>query len=139
MKSISIGKILITIVAIWSAAGSYIFDWNRTHIFNPHWTPHAKFHNAQTMLLGTVLGLLSLWLFWFQKGDKIALLKLSVTLASFYWVTQAGAILFPGTALVDPEFAYPGQAPAQLIVDVVMLAMLAVGYPLETKRLKKQG
>ncbi len=136
MKSISIGKILITLVAIWATAGSYIFDWNITHIYNPRWPPHAKFHNAQTMLLGTMIGLLSLYVLWLQKGNKITMLRLSAILASFYWITQAGAILFPGTALIDPEFAHPGQLPAQLIVDVVMLVMLGVGYMLETNRLK---
>ena len=137
MKSISIGKILITLVAIWATAGSYIFDWNKTHIYNPRWPPHAKFHNAQTMLLGTMIGLLSLYVLWLQKGDKITMLRLSAILASFYWITQAGAILFPGTALIDPEFAHPGQLPAQLIVDVVMLVMLGVGYMLEMNRLKQ--
>ena len=137
MKSISIGKILITLVAVWATAGSYIFDWNKTHIYNPRWPPHAKFHNAQTMLLGTMIGLLSLYVLWLQKGDKITMLRLSAILASFYWITQAGAILFPGTALIDPEFAHPGQLPAQLIVDVVMLVMLGVGYMLEMNRLKQ--
>jgi hypothetical protein len=136
MKSLSVGRLLITLVALWAAGGSYIFDWNHTHIYNPHWPPHAKFHNAQTMLLGTMLGLLSLWLLWIQKGDKIAFLRLAALVASFYWITQAGAILFPGTALVDPEFSHPGQLPAQLIVDVAMLVLLSLGYLLEVNRLK---
>lgn len=137
MKSTSTGKILITIVAIWATGGSYIFDWNHTHIYNPHWTPHAKFHNAQTMLLGTCIGLLSLWVLWFLNTDKLNKLRLSTILASLYWLTQAGSILFPGTALVDPEFSHVGQLPAQLIVDVVMLTMLALGYKLETNLLKQ--
>ena len=136
MKSISIGKILITIVAIYSATGSYAFDWNNTHIYNPLWPPHAKFHNAQTMLLGTCIGLVALWILWILKGDKMIKLRIGAILASLYWLTQAGSLLFPGTTLVDPQFAHTGQAPAQLIVDVVMLTFLAIGYPLEVKRLK---
>lgn len=57
-------RVLVTLVAIWSAFGSYFFDWNATHIHNPHWPPHAKFHNAQTMLLGTCIGLLSITIVW---------------------------------------------------------------------------
>lgn len=136
MKSISFGKVLVTAVAIYSAAGSYAFDWNETHIYNPLWPPHAKFHNAQTMLLGTCIGLISLWVLWILKGDKKTMLQISTVLASIYWLTQAGSLLFPGTALVDPQFSHPGQAPAQLIVDVVMLTLLAIGYPLEVKRLR---
>jgi len=86
MKKLTTGKLLITIVAICKTGGSYIFDWNKTHIYNPRWPPHAKFHNAQTMLLGTVIGLLSLWVLWFQKGDKAISLRLAVVLASFYWI-----------------------------------------------------
>ena len=122
----------MTLVAIWATFGSYIFDWNETHIYNPNWPPHAKFHNAQTMLLGTVIGILSLWLLWFQNGDSRTMFRLALVTASFYWITQAGSILFPGTALVDPEFAHPGQPPAQLIVDLVMLGMLGLAYFLET-------
>lgn len=136
MKSLSFGKILISIVALYAALGSYIFDWNETHIFNPNWPPHAKFHNAQDMLLGTATGLLALWVLWIQKTDKRNKFVLSIILASLYWITQFGAILFPGTALTDPEFSHPGQAPAQLIVDIVMLLMLSIAYFLELKKLK---
>jgi hypothetical protein len=136
-KKISVGRILITLAALWSAGGSYIFDWNSTHIFNPNWPPHAKFHNAQTMLLGTCLGVLSLWILWAAKLEDKIKTQLAVLLASFYWLTQIGATLFPGTALTDPQFAYPGEPPHQLIVDLVMLLMLAIAWPLEIKKIKK--
>lgn len=138
-NTLSLGRIILTIVAVYSAGGSYIFDWNHTHIYNPNWPPHAKFHNAQTMLLGTCLGLLSLWTLWLEKGNALMRLRYTTLLASFYWFTQMGAILFPGTALTDPEFARLHQLPAQLIVDVVMLTLLAVAYPLELHRLKQRS
>jgi hypothetical protein len=138
-QQFSLGTALMSLVALWSTGGSYIFDWNNTHIYNPQWPPHAKFHNAQTMLLGTSLGLLSLWLLWIAKGERMRNIKLSAILASFYWLTQAGAIFFPGTALIDPEFKHPGQLPAQLIVDVVMLVMLVTGYWLASKKTKEAG
>jgi hypothetical protein len=137
MKSLSLGKILLSLVGLFSIFGAYIADWNRTHIFNPLWPPHAKFHNAQTMLMGTVLGLSSLWMLWFYKGDKLTGLRFATFLASAYWITQAGAILFPGTALVDPEFSHPGQLPAQLILDAVTLVLLSIAYIMESKRIKK--
>lgn len=139
MKSISTGKIVVSIVAIYSAIGSYAFDWNKTHIYNPLWPPHAKFHNAQTMLLGTCIGLIALWVLWILNGDKKIMLQISSVLASIYWLTQAGSLLFPGTALVDPQFAHSGQAPAQLIVDAVMLTLLTIGYLLESKRISSSS
>lgn len=134
-----LGRILITLVAIWSAFGSYVFDWNATHIYNPKWPPHAKFHNAQTMLLGTALGLLSLGLLWLIRGDDRRRIHGACILASLYWITQAGAILFPGTALIDPEFAQPGDLPVQLIVDAVMLSLLVLATALETSRFRRIG
>ncbi|MBE9463805.1 DUF6640 family protein [Dyadobacter subterraneus] len=139
MKALSIGKVLITLVAIWATAGSYIFDWNHTHIYNPAWPPHAKFHNAQTMLLGTIIGLSSIWVLWSVKADAYYRLRIASALASYYWITQAGSLLFPGTALVDPQFAYLGQAPAQIIVDIVMLLMLTIGFTLEKKRISSNA
>ena len=127
------GKLLITVVVLITMLGGFVFDWNQTHIFNPRWPPHAKFHNAQTMVLGALLGLLSGWFLWVQKGDKRVTLQLAVLLGSLYWLSQLGAYFFPGTALVDPEFARPGQWPAQLILDGVMFLLLGVGYWLESR------
>ncbi|QJD81427.1 acetyltransferase [Spirosoma rhododendri] len=128
---------MITLVALWTTVGSYIFDWNDTHIYNPAWPPHARFHNAQTMLLGTVIGLTAGWVLWVPKANALYRLQVASALASYYWITQAGSLLFPGTALVDPQFAYPGQPPAQLIVDAVTLVLLTIGFVLERDRLKR--
>lgn len=49
------GKALISLSATWVGVGPYLFDWNETHTYNPEWTPHAKFYNAQTMSLGAGL------------------------------------------------------------------------------------
>jgi hypothetical protein len=87
------------------------------------------------MLLGTAIGLLSVFTLWISDVESLKRLRFAAVLASFYWLTQMGALLFPGTALVDPNFAHPGQAPAQLIVDAVMLTLLSAGYALESRRL----
>lgn len=64
---------------------------------------------------------------WQHRVEAGERLRLATLLASLYWLTQAGAALFPGTTLVDPPFAHPGQLPAQFLVDVVMLALALVG------------
>jgi hypothetical protein len=84
-------------------------------------------------VLGTLLGLFAIWVLWLKSGDRRSNLQLSVLLASFYWIGQVSASLFPGTALLDPEFAQPGQLPAQLIVCIVVFVLLATAYLLETK------
>jgi hypothetical protein len=44
------GRILLTLVALVTGLGGYVMDWNETHVYNPHWTPHAKFHNGMVRL-----------------------------------------------------------------------------------------
>lgn len=138
MKRFPTGRWLVTLVALVTLGGAYVADWNVTHIFNPRWPPHAKFHNAQTMLFGSLLGALSLWFLWGQRGEARATFRLGALFAGLYWVAQAGAILFPGTALVDPEYRHPGQLPGQLILDALLGSLLALGYWLEINRLPRR-
>lgn len=133
MINFPFGKWLLTLVGLLTMGGAYYADWNQTHLFNPRWPPHAKFHNAQTMLLGTCLGALCLWFLWGQRGNPRAALKLAVVFGGLYWLTQAGALLFPGTALTDPEFYQP--QPRQLYLDAVLALALCLGYVLEARRL----
>ena len=139
----SIGKLLISLVAIFTAVSPYLADWNETHIYNPLWLPHAKFHNAQTMVLGAFLGLLALYCLWLRQeiSDKQKLNEATV-LASLYWLAQLPAIFFPGTALTDPGgVKMPvifGVEFNQLTMDItVILPLLILGYYLERKSLKK--
>lgn len=55
------------------------------------------------------------------------LLRLAVVFGGLYWLTQAGALLFPGTALADPEFYPP---PRQLYLDAGLTGLLGLGYAL---------
>ncbi len=135
MKNLRIGVGIITLVALVTIIGPFAADWNHTHIYNPRWTPHAKFHNAQTMLLGLGLGLSTLWFAWRRSGDAGANLGTAVLFGALYWVTQAGAITFPGTAFHDPEFPPPGQP----VLITIVLILLSVAYLLESRRLKGQA
>lgn len=56
---ISTGKIILSLLGLFTSISPYLADWKITHIYNTDWTPHTKFHNAQTMVLGTFLGILT--------------------------------------------------------------------------------
>jgi hypothetical protein len=132
---------LLTLVAVFTLVSPFAADWNATHIYNPHWPPHAKFHNAQTMLLAVVLGLGTLWLVWRRvstRSAQVLRLQAAALLAAAYWLTQALSNTFPGTGFTDPEFApVPRIAslPVQLFVDVVALGLVITAYVLERRRL----
>jgi len=116
---------LVTFVAVVTSFLAYVFDWNETHVFNPRWPPHAKFHNAQTLLLGSLLGLSSLLFLW-----RFRFVNAAIITASLYWVSQLGSLAFPGTALADPEFRdRPGaRKPRQPVVATVLLAILFIAW-----------
>jgi len=65
-----LGRVLLTIIAAGNAIGPYIADFNHTHIFNPNWPPHAKFHNGQTMSMGVALGLATFYFTWRGVRNK---------------------------------------------------------------------
>jgi hypothetical protein len=147
-SKLSAGRILLTVVALFTAISPYVFDWNVTHIYNPAWPPHAKFHNAQTMVLGAMLGLVTLYCTWLRGAVS---LKQSVNEAtvvvSLYWLSQFPAVLFPGTALTDPggnhltpPMIFGVLEFNQITMDLlVVLPLIAIGYGLESKRLRRSG
>ena len=73
MRTKSLGRAMISLVSLVTAAGPYRADWNETHVKNPAWPPHAKFHNGQTMSLGLALGVTSLWQLWRAPSSRESL------------------------------------------------------------------
>ncbi len=139
----SIGRLLISLVAIFTAVSPYLADWNETHIYNPLWLPHAKFHNAQTMVLGASLGIVSLYCLWLRRGtsNRQKLIEGTV-LASLYWLAQLPATFFPGVALTDPGgVKMPiifGVEFNQLTLNItIIFPLLILGYFLERRSLNK--
>jgi hypothetical protein len=148
MATISTGKVLLSLTSFWSSFGTFHFDWNETHIHNPNWPPHAKFHNAQTMSTGAALSAIGLYTLWGRRGPwHKGRLQVSTTAASLYWLTQLSAVLYPGTALFDHARPKPdgdtSDTPAapprvrgpQTVIASAALAINALAYALERKRL----
>ena len=145
-SKLSAGRILLTILALFTAISPYVFDWNATHIYNPAWPPHAKFHNAQTMVLGACLGVITLYCTWFRNAISLKQsLNEAVCVVSLYWISQLPAILFPGTMLTDPEGNHL-QPPMIFglvefnqvtMVIFVLLPLIAMSYFLESRRLRR--
>lgn len=110
-----IAKWIVAVVAVY-AFGGFVADavvpsTSRQHLWNPAWPPHAKFHNAQTMLLGIFLGSLSLYLLFGFGPLTPRMFYLATATASFYWLSMAFAQAFPRTAWYDPEFRDTSRRP----------------------------
>lgn len=123
------GRVLLSLACIFVICGPYLADWNETHVKNPRWPPHARFHNGQTMSFGPALGLPALYLLWSAPSSSIDVEKLRLRAASYlaavYWITQATGPLYPGTKCVDPEF---GSGCPQVYLQAVLLSLVGTGY-----------
>ncbi len=123
-------RLLYTTVGVGLPVGAHLADYNATHIFNPRWPPHAKFHGAHTLLTSIMLGGLTAFFAWRPTSDRRTLVLTTSAVASTYFVTQGLAILYPGTAFFDPKFdtpdGYVAGLPAQVPIDVAFLAVTAL-------------
>lgn len=129
-------KALLTVVGLFTCVGAFTADWNETHIYNPRWPPHAKFHNGQTMSMGLALGLATLYYLWrpLRAGTAKDNLQTVTIFASLYWLTQLTGILYPGTRFMDPEF---GDGAIQLYICPVIFTAIGLGYIFETGRIAR--
>ena len=132
------GRILLTALAALTASGGFMADMNKTHIFNPRWTPHAKFHDAMTILLASMLGVSSIYLLNKKDGDKDLQLGLAALLPSFFWTSMLGSFAFPGAKGLEAEFPEKVKKVGPLPLNegtaaATMLLLLGIAYKLSTK------
>ena len=108
----------------------------RQHMKNPAWPPHAKFHNAQTILLGIGLGCVTVALVTISSTSPRFNLIVACFTASLYWLSMLFAPIFPGTAWVDPEFRDTTPQPLGLhpqhLLAIGLLAIVGVALGLAT-------
>jgi hypothetical protein len=126
-----LGRLLLSISAVGQILGPFIADFNHTHVLNPRWPGHAKFHNGQTMSMGLGLGLCTLYYTYRYRlnskdarggqknstssdrkgnaelitpGKQLDDVFTAAVFGSLYWITGMSAILYPGALGVDVEF-----------------------------------
>ncbi|WP_273427238.1 hypothetical protein [Marinobacter sp.] len=81
-------KILLTIGIVLYAVVVPYLEINDTHVFNPAWVAHARIHEVWQLFTNSSLGLVALWLTWFDSSGKgkasvIALLVTGGFLAAY--------------------------------------------------------
>ena len=113
-------------------------DWNRTHLFNRNWPPHAEYHDAQRIFLGSLLGVRGLSFLRRRGKHSERDLALGVLLPSFFWVAQGLSLAFPGAEGFEAEF--PEKVPRirgvwvnERFSSALTLALIMIGYVAERK------
>lgn len=65
-------KLLITISVMLFLVVIPVLELNASHVFNPEWPPHARFHNMWQIITNCCLGLLCLWLVWVKSNTLLS-------------------------------------------------------------------
>ena len=134
MNRRTLGKAILSFVLVVGAVVSTAVDWNTTHLFNPVWHPHARFHDALFLMILDAMTLVALWLLWRQSkepeiGVKVAALFAAAVWTPFFYIEA----LIPGTSLLAaedvPVLRVAGRSfPPNLIVAAVLFLLTVVAY-----------
>lgn len=76
-------QILLTITSLGYSAIPAIFDTNATHITNPRWVPHARFHVVWQVLSYIGFALIALWLIWGMEFEGHLWLAAAMSAAAY--------------------------------------------------------
>ncbi|KAF2035975.1 hypothetical protein EK21DRAFT_53550 [Setomelanomma holmii] len=128
------GKNIISLVNLVTMIGPYLADWNETHIFNPTWPGHARYHNGQTMSMGLFIGLITFYVLYsmLPKIDSPGLYMSHLTwvlvLQTLIYGSSLSGILYPGAMWMDPQF---GNGKPQLYAFPVLMLTAWFGWYVE--------
>ena len=130
-----ISRLVLSGAAIGTMAGTARADLNTSHVFNPDWPPHARFHSVAGW--GSIAGsqLLALWLLWrpgrHADDDEVAT-KIAALLPAIAWVPFFPALATPGTAVEDEpgHLARVAGVPVNLVPATLIPIISALGYTL---------
>ncbi len=128
------GRWLLSGVAVMLATNGFLGDLNHTHLFNPRWTPHSKFHDALTMLVGAGMGAMSLRALWRREPDREG----AALLPAIFFGAMALSFAFPGAGSIAEEFPDPKDRAGlakihEGAISAGMLALTALGYALSRR------
>ena len=128
-----LAKVLLSVLVVISTLVSVIVDWNSSHVFNPDWHPHGRFHDV--MLLTLLVGLmpLLLWLLWRPSSEPEIAVKVTTAILVLFWGSFYFNLLIPGTS----PAANTGELPPvvlgllmypNMVVAAIIIILALVGY-----------
>lgn len=134
----STGRSILNVVAAATMVGGVAADWNRTHLFNPNWPAHARFHDAMTIAVSALLGAGGLYALNRKGLDPERDTAVGAVLPAFFWASMGAAFAFPGAQGLQAEF--PNLVPRvrgvwidERFASAGMLGLIGLGYGLERR------
>lgn len=102
-----IGKSLLTLVLVGGAVTAFLFDWNATHVFNPLWQPHARYHGAVLLFFLAGVAGVATWLLRRPSREP----QVAVAAAAFSSLAYRTPFFY--VPFLDPMASYSAAAPGE--------------------------
>lgn len=112
---------------------------SETHIFNPEWPGHARFHNAWQLTANAALSVLALALVWKQSAPKIGMGIALIINVSLLIALMAGPLFSGSTIIVShsSDLAIGGINVAAIVIGFSTVLLL-LGYSAISNRSENQ-
>jgi hypothetical protein len=127
MHPIRLAQWLLTVTAF-EFFGPILRDTNATHVLNPDWVGHARFHLAWLLGFMGMSGLANLWLVWFRRPFDVRNLWLSFAWQACnlggFWIAVVLARLYGGAITVPATHVYILGMDENIVVFTVLSAFL---------------
>lgn len=92
-------KVFVSAITLFYGFVPAIADLNETHLFNPLWSEHARFHGAWFLAFGAGVACTALFLIW-RRDEIFVPIVLGLMFAGGFWVATLFRSAYGG-ALVD--------------------------------------
>jgi hypothetical protein len=96
------GRGLLTLANVVTAAAPAAADWNESHVFNPRWPAHARFHGVVALTMTSTLAGINLWSLWSGSTDRRTSRLFAAAVPVAYWAPFFLAPLVRGAGVDDP-------------------------------------
>ncbi len=125
-----LGRSLLTLANVITAAAPVAADWNDSHIFNKRWPAHARFHGVTALAMTVTLSSANIWSVWSGDGDQATSRFFAAAVPVAYWAPFFVAPLVPGAAVDDPPHpvARVAGVPVNLLGAAATTATAAAGW-----------
>jgi hypothetical protein len=107
---------------------SLVMDFNESHVYNPAWPPHARYHGFLFMNLLVAVGALSIALLWRPKQlNLINETTIVGILNAAIWTSFLLPLVVPEVSPWPDGFQVTMPLNGNIILALVMLFLTAVG------------
>ena len=136
-----LGRSLLTLANVITAAAPFAADWNDSHIFNERWPSHARFHAVTALTMTATLSSANIWSVWSGESDQARGRFFAAAVPVAYWAPFFLAPLVPGTGVDDPPYPVKRVAgvPVSLLGAAATTATAAAGWFIDRRSTGSAG